>query len=88
MPSICANLSYIVFRLILQGVDPNALEAAFRRHAANVPTPPGEPGRAAIAADGKTLRGSFDAFADQKAAHMMSALRHVDRHGIRTPLLG
>jgi hypothetical protein len=27
---------------------------------------------------GKTL-GSFDAFADRKAAHMMSALRHVDK---------
>ncbi len=33
----------------------------------------------AIAVDGKTLRGSFDAFADRKAAHMMSALRHADR---------
>jgi hypothetical protein len=71
--------SYSGLRLILQGVDPNALEAAFRRHAASMLTPPLEPGLTAIAVDGKTLRGSFDAFADRKAAHMMSALRHADR---------
>ncbi len=71
--------SYTGLRLILQGVDPNALEAAFRRHAASVRTPPVEPGLTAIAVDGKTLRGSFDAFADRKAAHMMSALCHADR---------
>jgi len=29
--------------------------------------------------DGKTLRGSFDAFCDRKAAHMMTALRHADQ---------
>jgi hypothetical protein len=28
-----------------------------------------------VAVDGKTLRGSFDAFADKKAVHMLSALR-------------
>ena len=71
--------SYTGLRLILQGVDPGALEAAFRRNAAGVLTPLGEPGLTAIAVDGKTLRGSFDAFADRKAAHMMSALRHADR---------
>jgi hypothetical protein len=32
-----------------------------------------------IAVDGKTLRGSFDAFADKKAVHMLSALRHADQ---------
>ena len=36
-------------------------------------------GLTAIAIDGKTLRGSFDAFYDRKAAHMMSALRQADR---------
>jgi hypothetical protein len=71
--------SYTGLRLILQGVNPMALEEAFRRHAASVRTPPIEPGLTAIAVDGKTLRGSFDAFADRKAAHMMSALRHADR---------
>ena len=39
----------------------------------------GRPGLVAIAIDGKTLRGSFDAFSDRKAAHMMSALRQADQ---------
>lgn len=71
--------SYTGLRLILQGMDPAALEAAFRRHAASLPTPPAEERLTAIAVDGKTLRGSFDAFNDRKAAHMMSAPRHTDR---------
>ena len=36
-------------------------------------------GMGAIAIDGKTLRGGFDAFAHKRAAHMLSALRHADR---------
>jgi hypothetical protein len=71
--------SYTGLRLILQGIDPTALEAAFRRHAASLPTPPATEGLTAIAVDGKTLRGSFDAFNDRKAAHMMSALCHADQ---------
>ncbi len=70
--------SYCGLRLILQGVDAKALETAFRRHAASLPPPQAE-ALTAIAVDGKTLRGSFDAFADRKAAHMMSALRHADQ---------
>jgi hypothetical protein len=71
--------SYTGLRLILRGVDPAALETAFRRHAATVVAPPATEGLTAIAVDGKTLRGSFDAFCDRKAAHMMSALRHADQ---------
>ena len=71
--------SYTGLRLIIQGVDPTALEAAFRQHALSISTPSSSDGLTAIAVDGKTLRGSFDAFADKKAAHMMSALRHADR---------
>jgi len=71
--------SYTGLRLILQGVDAEALESAFRRHAVSLPTPPAVEGLTAIAVDGKTLRGSFDAFNDRKAAHMMTALRHADR---------
>ena len=41
--------------------------------------PPPSDGLVAIAVDGKTLRGSFDAFSDRKAAHMMSALRQADQ---------
>ena len=69
--------SYTGLRDILQGVDADALEAAFRAHASSVATAP--EGMMAIAVDGKTLRGSFDAFADKKAAHMLSALRHADQ---------
>jgi DDE_Tnp_1-associated len=72
--------SYTGLRLIIQGVDPAALEAAFRQHAASISTPlEASQGLTAIAVDGKTLRGSFDAFSDRKAAHMMSALRQADR---------
>ena len=72
--------SYTGLRLIILGVDPAALEAAFRRHAASISTSlEASPGLTAVAVDGKTLRGSFDAFSDRKAAHMMSALRQADR---------
>ena len=69
--------SYTGLRDILQGVDPKALEVAFRTHANALA--PASTGMVAIAVDGKTLRGSFDAFADKKAAHMLSALRHADQ---------
>jgi hypothetical protein len=72
--------SYTGLRDILQGVDPKALEAAFRAHAFAIPsTAPPREGLVAVAVDGKTLRGSFDAFADKKAAHMLSALRQADQ---------
>jgi DDE_Tnp_1-associated len=71
--------SYTGLRLILRGVDPDALESAFRRHASTIAEPPATEGLQAIAVDGKTLRGSFDAFCDRKAAHMMTALRHADQ---------
>jgi DDE_Tnp_1-associated len=71
--------SYTGLRDILQGVDPNALETAFRAHASSMAPASAPEGMVAIAVDGKTLRGSFDAFADQKGAHMLSALRHVDQ---------
>ena len=61
--------SYTGLRLILRGVDPAALETAFRRHASAIAAPPATEGLTAIAVDGKTLRGSFDAFCDRKAAH-------------------
>ena len=54
-----------------EGVDPNALEAAFRRHAASMLTSPLEPGLTAIAVDGKTLKGSRRL--DDKAIHVLSA---------------
>jgi hypothetical protein len=71
--------SYTGLRLILQGVDRTALEVAFRQHASSISAPPASGGLTAIAVDGKTLRGSFDAFSDSKATHMMSALRQADQ---------
>jgi hypothetical protein len=71
--------SYTGLQLIIQGVDPAALEAAFRQHASSISAPIPSDGLSAIAVDGKTLRGSFDAFSDRKAAHMMSALRQADQ---------
>jgi hypothetical protein len=72
--------SYSGLRLILQKIDPTALEEAFRRHALSLPTPAAaNDGATAVAVDGKTLRGSFDAFCDRKAAHMLSALRQADQ---------
>jgi hypothetical protein len=65
--------SYTGLRLILRGVEPEALETAFRRHASTLAAPPAIEGLTAIAVDGKTLRGSFDAFRDRKAAHVMVA---------------
>ncbi len=71
--------SYTGLPLILRGVDPAALETGFRRHAATVAKPLATDGLTAIAVDGKTLRGGFDAFRDRKSAHMMSASRHADQ---------
>lgn len=71
--------SYTGLRRIIRGVDPEAFETAFREHASSLAMTPAPEGLVAVAVDGKTLRGSFDAFADQKAAHMLSALRHVDQ---------
>ncbi len=65
--------AYTSVRGILQKLDPDELERAFRRHADGLDrTCAAEPSRF-IAIDGKTLRHSFDAFADRKAAHVLSA---------------
>jgi len=79
--------AHTAIRYILQGLDLAAVEGAFRRHAALLQaTSCGGGGRSSIALDGKTLRGSFDAFHDRAAAQVLSAfatdtalvLAHVD----------
>src|SRR5271154_1847015 len=65
--------AYTAIRYILQGLDPAAVEAVFRRHAALLHADCGTPGRSSIALDGKTLRGSFDNFHDRAAAQVLSA---------------
>ena len=71
--------SYTGLRDILLGLDAAALERAFRDHACTIQAPTSQDGLVAVAIDGKTLRGSFDALRDKKAAHMMSALRQSDQ---------
>jgi hypothetical protein len=67
--------AYSSVRTILHGLDPLAVEKAFRAHAAALmPAGSDDDGTpTAIAVDGKTLRGSFDGFHDRKAAHVLSA---------------
>ena len=68
--------AYSAIRTILHGLDGNEVEEVFRKHAALLSN--GEMNEEAgilpvIAIDGKTLRHSFDAFHDRKAAHVLTA---------------
>lgn len=65
--------AYTSVRGILQQIDPDELERAFRRHAGSLDSFCAAAPSRFIAVDGKTLRHSFDAFADRKAAHMLNA---------------
>ena len=65
--------AYTSVRWILQRLDPDELEQAFRRHAESLDGSCADAPSRFIAIDGKTLRQSFDAFADRKAAHVLSA---------------
>jgi hypothetical protein len=81
--------AHTAIRYILQGLDPAAVEAVFRRHAALLQAARATPGTGTIALDGKTLRGSFDNFNDRATAQVLSAfatdtslvLAHVDIDG-------
>jgi len=78
--------AHTAIRYILKGLDANAVEAVFRRHAALLQTAQATTDHASIALDGKTLRGSFDNFRDRAAAQVLSAfatdtalvLAHID----------
>jgi hypothetical protein len=67
--------AYSSVRFILRGLDAEEMERAFRGPAACLAEVPIEDASTpmAVAIDGKTLRGSFDAFHDRKAAHVLSA---------------
>jgi len=67
--------AYSSVRFILHGLDALEMERVFRAHAASLADPAVQDViiPAAVALDGKTLRGSFDAFHDRKAAHVLSA---------------
>ncbi len=64
--------AHTAIRYALQGLDPADLESAFRGHAAVLAGSPAD--QTPIALDGKTLRGRFDRFQDQKALQVLSAL--------------
>src|SRR4029077_146594 len=65
--------AHTAIRYILQGLDPQAVERVFRRHAAALHDTATDPSRRTIALDGKTLRRSFDNFHDRKAAQVLHA---------------
>jgi hypothetical protein len=67
--------AYTSVRGILQRLDPAELEQAFRRHADGLDRSCADAPSRFIAIDGKTLRQSFDAFADRKAAHGSERVR-------------
>lgn len=60
-------------RTVLQSLQAEALEAAFRRHAKALLAQHEGGGPSVIALDGKTLRGSFDHINDRKAAQTLTA---------------
>jgi hypothetical protein len=60
-------------RTVLQSLDAEALERAFRHHARDLLSVVEADGRPVIALDGKTLRGSFDHINDKKAAQTLTA---------------
>jgi hypothetical protein len=59
-------------RTLLQSLDRDALEDAFRQHARGLLAPAVGP-MPVVALDGKTLKGSFDHLNDRKAAQALSA---------------
>lgn len=62
---------YSTIRRCMQCVDEAALERSLRTHAEKLAT---VRGRRHVSLDGKTVRGSFDHFQDQKAIQVFSAL--------------
>jgi hypothetical protein len=65
---------YTTIRFIIQNVDPIGLEKAFRQYSSClVDLQKTEMEMLCIACDGKTLRGSFDHFHDEKAIQILSA---------------
>jgi len=72
--------AHTTIRSILQGVDTNGLEKAFRDYSKELlETEPTSDALTAVAIDGKTLRGSFDHFNDRKAAQILTAFCHNEK---------
>ena len=65
--------AHTAIRYILQGLEAAEVEKAFREHAARLNDVAESPGARVVAFDGKTLKGSFDAFNDARARQVLSA---------------
>jgi predicted transposase YbfD/YdcC len=65
--------AHTAIRYTLQGLDPQAVEHVFRRHAAVRLDTATDTSRRTISLDGKTLKQSFDNFNDRKAAQVLHA---------------
>lgn len=76
--------AYSAVRTILHGMDGHEVERVFRAHAAklvggaDLDADADIEAMPVVAIDGKTLRHSFDAFHDRKAAHVLSAFAAND----------
>lgn len=60
-------------RNLFLALDPEEMEAAFRRHAQHLGRAHAGDGPRVVALDGKTLRRSFDRLHDRTAAHVLGA---------------
>ena len=65
--------THTTIRYILHRLSAAEVERTFREHAANLNCAPAGANARVVAFDGKTLRGSFDAFNDTKARQVLSA---------------
>ena len=68
--------AHTAIRYAFVKLSPEAVEAAFRAHSAALAAEC-EPPEDCIAVDGKTLKGSFDAMAEKRAAQVLSAFTHT-----------
>jgi len=76
---LCRAPALNTLRDLLHGLSRCELEAAFRRHARDLASPPvTDAGRPVIALDGKTLKRSFDQLNDRTAAATLSAFASDD----------
>jgi DDE_Tnp_1-associated len=70
--------AHTAIRYAFVNLSPEAVEAAFRAHSATL-AEERDHSEDCIAVDGKALKGSFDAMADQRAAQVLSAFTHAEQ---------
>jgi hypothetical protein len=70
--------AHTAIRYAFVKLSPEAVEAAFRAHSAALAAV-SDPPEDCIAVDGKTLKGSFDAMAEKRAAQVLSAFTHTQQ---------